>query len=192
MKHVNYFLCTMILFSFFIISCDKAEPVASFTMSKTSAEAGELISFTNTSENATSYSWNFGDGNTSSDSNPTHSYSNGGTFTVTLTAIGDEGENTASKTIEVIHPAEVVIVGNPVPSGGIINGNFFLIVDGEVENIGALEAYNVKVHYSQGNNSATIETEPSTIAAGGTATFSKTLFNASPPTVAAEYYVTWD
>ncbi|MBN3521423.1 PKD domain-containing protein, partial [Algoriphagus lutimaris] len=49
------------------------------------------VSFTNFStggeENvAFSYSWDFGDGNTSNDANPTHTYATAGTYTVTLTS----------------------------------------------------------------------------------------------------------
>ncbi len=45
-----------------------------------------IVQFTNTSQHADSYSWNFGDGNFSSDENPTHEYLNLGTYTVTLIA----------------------------------------------------------------------------------------------------------
>jgi len=43
--------------------------------------------------NATNYQWDFGDGNTSTSANPTHTYSNvsGGQFTVQLTAFNSEG-----------------------------------------------------------------------------------------------------
>lgn len=42
--------------------------------------------FTNTDANAVSYSWDFGDGNTSTDEHPTHVYASAGTYTVCLTA----------------------------------------------------------------------------------------------------------
>jgi hypothetical protein len=43
--------------------------------------------------NATNYEWDFGDGNTSTSANPTHTYSNvsGGQFTVVLTAYNTDG-----------------------------------------------------------------------------------------------------
>ncbi|MDD3875728.1 MAG: C25 family cysteine peptidase [Bacteroidales bacterium] len=44
------------------------------------------VEFINQSMNATSYQWNFGDGFTSSDSNPSHTYQNIGTYNVTLVA----------------------------------------------------------------------------------------------------------
>jgi len=46
------------------------------------------VQFTNTSSNATTYLWNFGDGSTSTTASPSHVYSNAGTFNVKLVAYG--------------------------------------------------------------------------------------------------------
>ena len=43
-----------------------------------------VIDFTNMSSNASSYFWDFGDGTTSTDINPSHTYATSGTWTVTL------------------------------------------------------------------------------------------------------------
>ncbi|MFN5181622.1 MAG: PKD domain-containing protein [Bacteroidota bacterium] len=59
-------------------------PNLSFTMVTTPACAENPVQFTNASQNASSYTWLFGDGNTSPSTNPTHPYQNGGTYTVTL------------------------------------------------------------------------------------------------------------
>ncbi|MBP6866241.1 MAG: PKD domain-containing protein [Candidatus Pacebacteria bacterium] len=56
-------------------------PIAGFTFSVN----GPLVTFTNTSQNATSYMWSFGDNTTSMSASPTHAYQPG-TWTVTLTA----------------------------------------------------------------------------------------------------------
>ena len=104
MKKLKFTFFTMILFSIVLISCEKdaPNPVASFILDKTSSQIGETIYFVNTSENASNYFWDFGDGNTSTDENPTYSYSSDGTFTITLTATGEGGEKSVSKTIEII------------------------------------------------------------------------------------------
>ena len=61
-------------------------PVASFTKSSAYVCLNSPISFTNTSTGASSYYWDFGDGNNSTMPNPTHNYGSPGTFTVTLFA----------------------------------------------------------------------------------------------------------
>lgn len=40
--------------------------------------------------NATTYSWDFGDGNSSTDVNPTHTYNTAGSYTVKITVTGDD------------------------------------------------------------------------------------------------------
>lgn len=77
-------------------------PNASFTVEDAdNLTSNTPVQFTNTSVGATSYLWNFGDAQnaTSTEENPTFTYTSGGTFTVTLTAISQEGESTATKEI---------------------------------------------------------------------------------------------
>ena len=64
-------------------------PTVSFSISNNGALAGTPINFVNGSMGATSYLWDFGDGNTSTDVNPSHVYGSAGTYTVKLMAIGD-------------------------------------------------------------------------------------------------------
>ncbi len=70
-------------------------PVASFT----SSSGGNTVTFTNTSVNAASYLWNFGDGNTSTATSPSHAYGSSGTFTVSLTATNLCGTSGATQTV---------------------------------------------------------------------------------------------
>lgn len=65
-----------------------APPVASFTYAGT----GLAIDFTNTSVDAATYSWDFGDGaGTSTDMSPTYTYAAAGSYMVTLTAANQYG-----------------------------------------------------------------------------------------------------
>lgn len=59
------------------------------------------VTFTNASFAADSYSWDFGDGNSSSEENPSHTYSEPGTFDVVLTAISDCGEHEFSAEVNL-------------------------------------------------------------------------------------------
>ena len=51
----------------------------------TTVAINSVVNFTDTSILASSWYWDFGDGNTSTDQNPTHTYSSIGTYLVTLT-----------------------------------------------------------------------------------------------------------
>ena len=50
------------------------EPVANFNYSYTDNVAPADVTFTNLSTDAEEYSWDFGDGNTSSSTSPTHTF----------------------------------------------------------------------------------------------------------------------
>jgi outer membrane protein OmpA-like peptidoglycan-associated protein len=54
------------------------------------------------------YEWNFGDGTTGQGANPTHTYSEAGTYTVTLTATNQAGSTTRTLTIRA-EPCEPAI-----------------------------------------------------------------------------------
>ena len=73
-------------------------PVADFSASVTSGYAPLDVQFTDLSQNATSRSWNFGDGSPlSTDQNPMHTFSGVGTYTVNLTAINENGTSQTPK-----------------------------------------------------------------------------------------------
>jgi PKD repeat protein len=72
-------------------------PTANFTNSIN----GLAATFNNTSSNADTYLWNFGDGETSDEANPTHTYAAGGVYTIALTATNECGSVTINRTINV-------------------------------------------------------------------------------------------
>ena len=61
-------------------------PIASFTPDIYSGCAPLSVSFNNTSLSSTNYLWNFGDGDTATNSSPTHIFQNQGIYSVTLIA----------------------------------------------------------------------------------------------------------
>lgn len=73
-------------------------PVADFTGTPTSGTVPLAVAFADTSSNApTSWSWSFGDGGQSTAQNPSHTYTQAGTYTVSLTATNAFGQDTATK-----------------------------------------------------------------------------------------------
>jgi PKD repeat protein len=86
-------------------SCKKDDvqpaPVAAF---KFTIDTYGYVTFVNSSTNAASYAWDYGDGTTSTDMSPNHQYRSYGNFTVRLTGTGPGGSSTSSQVIEVINP----------------------------------------------------------------------------------------
>lgn len=79
-------------------------PSAGFGSAQSSSNYLEY-SFTNTSTNATSYLWDFGDGTTSTEVSPTHVYATHNVYTVKLTATNASGKTASlSKTIDIQAP----------------------------------------------------------------------------------------
>lgn len=79
-------------------------PQASFSATQTNGPAPLLVSFTNDSVGGQSYLWNFGDGSGSTLANPTHSYTNAGLYSVSLTASNAAGTNVLTRANFVVVP----------------------------------------------------------------------------------------
>jgi len=85
-------------------------PVAAFTGTPTSGTFPLTVNFTDQStENPTGWAWTFGDGGSSSQQNPSHTYTAAGTYTVTLTASNAYGSDGETKTgyVTVSDPADL-------------------------------------------------------------------------------------
>jgi subtilase family serine protease len=103
---VGYDLCTGLgspcanLFTYLSTNVNSFAPIASFTSSVTTGTIPLTVQFTDTSINSpTSWSWNFGDGGTSTARNPSYVFRTAGTFTVTLAATNTVGSNTSQQTV---------------------------------------------------------------------------------------------
>ncbi|MDJ1483487.1 PKD domain-containing protein [Cytophagaceae bacterium YF14B1] len=86
MKKVFKFLCLVLL-----IACSnndpQPDPIAKFTAVVQGSQIPATVVFTNVSENADSYEWDFGDGEGSVEKDPTHVYNKSGQYIVSLIAI---------------------------------------------------------------------------------------------------------
>jgi len=92
-------------------------PGADFVGEPTSGNAPLTVNFTDQSTNhPTSWSWDFGDGGSSTEQNPSHQYADPGTYTVSLTAGNGCGSDTETKTdyITVTQPSQNVMHVNAV------------------------------------------------------------------------------
>lgn len=83
------------------------KPIAAFSGSPISGTMPLTVQFTDTSaKSPISWRWTFGDGQTSTQQNPTHTYGKVGKYTVTLTATNTAGSNRVTKSgyINVMAP----------------------------------------------------------------------------------------
>jgi PKD repeat protein len=99
------------------------EVVAIFTTTGTNGAAPYSVGFFNQSFcSVDSLLWNFGDGGTSTLTNPLHTFVNPGEYQVTLTAYGPLNTSTASKTIlaESVAPFITQITDRPNDQGGYV------------------------------------------------------------------------
>ncbi|MDD1702004.1 MAG: PKD domain-containing protein [Methanoregula sp.] len=73
-------------------------PRADFVADKTRGGAPMTVTFTDKTVNTpTSWNWDFGDGATSFDQNPVHTYTTLGSYSVTLTATNADGKDSTTK-----------------------------------------------------------------------------------------------
>jgi len=76
------------------ITVNAVAPTAAFFGAPTSGTPDLRVKFNNTSSQYTQSSWDFGDGNTSTDDSPVHTYTTAGDYDVSLTVTGEGGSTT--------------------------------------------------------------------------------------------------
>lgn len=98
MKYALYSTFLLVLMS----ACSK--PVAKFEVQNPETPAPVAVEFQNTSTDAESYEWDFGDGQTSTEASPTHTYERFGTFVVKLKAMQGEAVSVDSMELTIPEP----------------------------------------------------------------------------------------
>lgn len=111
-------------------------PVADFTIDNANCLLPCAVTFNNSSQNASSYQWDFGDGETSEEMAPRHVYKNEGYFPVKLTAKGKGGVNGTTQAISIQNgstisqtPAAKQYLSLPFATMVLIKGGTFQMGD---------------------------------------------------------------
>lgn len=95
-------------------SCKKTLPTAAFTYAPETVVQFDTVRFTNTSTDATSYLWDFGNGGlTTTEVDPNIIFESTGDVVVKLTATNDDGSNTTEQTITVYARATAAFTYTP-------------------------------------------------------------------------------
>ncbi len=88
-------------------------PVSNFSATPIKGNAPLDVTCNDTSTGSpTLWYWNFGDGNTSTEQSPKHTYSKSGTYTVNLTVSNGYGTDSKLATITVLHPVYAYIANS--------------------------------------------------------------------------------
>jgi PKD repeat protein len=157
-------------------SCDcddpKPEVIANFTFEK-DADDYRKVTFTNTSENYESLSWNFGDGtDASAEENPVHIFEEEGTYNVRLTATGKDGKIAEkNETIVIVDQTETLTLQPNDVGGKDANIAACIPCGYNDNNYGSLADFKITSWTNNGDDSNSrglIEFDISSIPAGAT------------------------
>lgn len=96
----GYLTLAIVLVAFSFSSCKKVV-VSCFGVSSYAVKVGEPVAFTNCSTNGESYIWSFGDGATSTEEAPSHTYTRLGTFEVTMTVVSKKDKTSDKQTLTI-------------------------------------------------------------------------------------------
>jgi len=108
-----------------IVTIEINPPVANFSFQNNECLAPCTIDFSSTSSGMIdSLRWDFGDGNSSNLMNPSHTFTQGGKYGVSLTAFGNSLDSTKIDSIIIFTPVDTVTgtlfnQGGPFGTGGI-------------------------------------------------------------------------
>jgi PKD repeat protein len=110
-------------------------PEVEFYWTPSQPIVGQTVQFSDASSNdATSWAWDFGDGELSEEQNPSHQYSAAGTYTVTLEASNDQGSASTSKDLTVTSGLCQLTCTATVPDTGEIDETVAFVATAERAN----------------------------------------------------------
>lgn len=129
MKGRTLILLILLGLCWFLPACERNEdtspPVvllsAHFTSESSAVRTGSQVIFTNRSQNADSFTWDFGDGETSTEINPIHTYQSSGNYLIKLKALNDTETDSCSSEITVRDNEITVMSYNIAFSGGAVD-----------------------------------------------------------------------
>jgi PKD repeat protein len=132
-----------------------AAPTADFTMSPVAGTAPLQVTFTDRSTGGPlQWQWDFGDGHSSTQQNPTNTFARAGNYTVTLRASNDGGPGAACiKYVNVTDPVLPVVDFSATPTSGYYAGTPFGVQFTDLTTGASLSSWSWNFGDNTGNSS---------------------------------------
>ncbi|MGC3947545.1 MAG: PKD domain-containing protein [Chryseolinea sp.] len=120
MKSLYKSFYTAIALAVFLLACSDDDDVSEFPTSVelSYSVAGKQAAFAALSHSVDSYSWDFGDGQTSTEKDPVHVYASGGYYTVTVSVTGKTGTDQKTAQLAVDVTPYILLTGGPTAVSG--------------------------------------------------------------------------
>jgi PKD repeat protein len=119
MKRLYKSFYTAITLAVILLACtDDGGPEFPTSVELFYSVAGKQVAFTALSHSVESYSWDFGDGQTSTEKDPVHVYASGGYYTVTVSVTGTTGTDEKSAQLAVDLTPYILLTGGPTNANG--------------------------------------------------------------------------
>ncbi len=147
-KHLLFYFGVTSLLFITLISCSEEEnPTADLPTSVILHYSvdGKQVAFNALAINANTYSWDFGDGNTSTEPNPVHVYDVGGYYSISLNVTGSTGTVSDEVYLAIDLPPFELLTGDPATGNGKTwkmsaahsnGGDYFANADAELSTVG--------------------------------------------------------
>lgn len=103
-----------------------SSPIVDYFVNPQIANVDQIVTFTDMTLNPMNWFWDFGDGNTSTVQNPTHSYPNVGDYYTSLVVTTDKGCSDSAMHLVRVFDAELTIPNIITPNGDGYNDKFVI------------------------------------------------------------------
>ncbi|TAE27776.1 MAG: PKD domain-containing protein [Cytophagales bacterium] len=134
-------------------------PIASFSIQSNSCTAPCTLTFTNSSQHATTFQWDFGNGGSSTQTTPTQQYTTAGSYTVKLIASGNGMSVNTQQTVTIYAPR--LYLDLPFATMVMIKGGTCKLSGGAVYDWTVKDFYMAQYEVTQRQWQAVMGTNPS-------------------------------